>query len=518
MRKNVGGSGSLDISGAGAAADPARTPADASAMSDRDDGLRTATVKGTAWSYVSFITMRLPALVTIVVLTRLIAPSDFGIIAIGLVVLTYLDTLNEFGINAAVIYFAHDDERELSVSFWLSMASGVVAALVMSIAAFPLAALFDEPQLRSVIPALSLAYVLSSLGSVHIALLKKRLQFRQLVPVDAARAIGKAVVAIGGAFAGWGVWSLVAGQLAGELAGSVVVWIRLKWRPAFDWDWTIVRRVLGYGSHIMGVGVTGVILTDLDYLIVGSRLGTEQLGFYSVGFRLPELAVMGVCYAVSATMFPVLTKLRDDSGAVESGLAKSLRVLALVTIPIGVGIALTSKDFVATFYGAEWAPTAEVMPLIALYSVVVSITFVCGDAYKAMGRPGILATMGAARIPLALICLLLVVSHGIVWVAATQLTLITISMIAQMIVAHHVLDLPFGMFIRSTRSGVLASAAMAVVVIAFQQATSSLSSPARLFVAVAIGVVTYGAVALALERSLIGEVAHGLRTRVGAAA
>ena len=120
-----------------------------------------------------------------------------------------------------------------------------------------------------------------------------------------------------------------------------MVWVRLKWRPG-------VRVGLGrsyggfcgYGSHIMGVGVTGVILTDLDYLIVGSRLGTEQLGFYSVGFRLPELAVMGVCYAVSATMFPVLTKLRDDDDAVANGLAKSLRVLAMVTVPIGVGIAL----------------------------------------------------------------------------------------------------------------------------------------------------------------------------------
>jgi PST family polysaccharide transporter len=487
-------------------------------MTDRADGLRTATVKGTAWSYVSFVTLRLPALVTIIVLTRLIAPSDFGVIALGLVVLTYLDTLNEFGINSAVIYFTQDDDRELSVSFWLSMASGVVAALVMSLLAFPLAAWFDEPQLRSVIPVLSLAFIVSSLGSVHIAILKKRLEFRQLVPVDMARAITKAGVSIAAAFAGWGVWSLVAGQIAGELAGSLMVWVRCTWRPRFAWDWTIVRRVLGYGSHIMGVGVTGVILTDLDYLIVGGHLGTEQLGFYSVGFRLPELAVMGVCYAVSATMFPVLTKLRDDGDAVANGLAKSLRVLAMVTVPIGVGIALTSQDFVATFYGPEWGPTADVMPLIALYSVVVSITFVCGDVYKSMGRPGILATMGAARIPIALIALLLVVSHGIVWVAATQLALITVSMIAQMIVAHRVLGLPLAMFVRSTRSAILAAAVMSIVVLAFQQATSGLGAPVSLVLSVMLGMVSYVTVAVAMERSLISEVANGLRGRVGAAA
>jgi lipopolysaccharide exporter len=476
--------------------------------------LRVATVKGTAWSYASFVTVRVPALVTTIVLTRLVAPSDFGVIAIGLVILTYLDALNEFGISSAVIYSADDGDAELSVAFWLSMLTGIGAALLMTAFAAPIAAAFDEPRLRTVLPVLSLAFVLNSIGSVHIAVLKKRLQFRQLVPVDIARAALKAIVAIGCAFAGWGVWSLVAGQLAGELAGSTAVWIRLKWRPSFVWDRAVVHRVLGYGAHIMGVGLLGALLADVDYLIVGRRLGSQQLGFYAVGFRLPELAVMGVCYAVSATMFPVLTRLRRDPQAMAQGLAKSLRVLALVTVPIGVGIALTSRDFVATFYGERWEPTGRVMPFIALYAVVFSITFVCGDVYKAVGRPGILTAMGAARFPLAVVALILVVGHGIVWVAATQLALMTTNMIVQMIVAHRVLGIPLSLFARSTRSAILAGSAMALATLAFRPALTGFGSPTRFFITVAIGAVTYIGVALALERSLVSEVADGLRSRV----
>ncbi|HYL50667.1 MAG TPA: lipopolysaccharide biosynthesis protein, partial [Acidimicrobiia bacterium] len=382
------------------------------------------------------MTIRVPALVTTVVLTRLVAPRDFGVIALGLVILTYLDALNEFGISSAVIYSADDGPVELSVAFWLSMVTGIAAALLMTASASPLAAAFEEPRLRTVLPVLSLAFILNSAGSVQVAVLKKRLQFRRLVPVDVARAALKAVVAITAAFAGWGVWSLVAGQLAGELTGSVAVWLSLRWRPSFVWDGAVVRRVLGYGSHIMGVGVVAALLADVDYLIVGRRLGSQQLGFYAVGFRLPELAVLGICYAVSATMFPVLTRLRRDPEAMEVGLAKSLRVLALLTVPVGVGIALTSRDFVATFYGERWAPTGRVMPFIAMYAVVFSITFVCGDVYKAVGRPAILMVMGAARFPIAVLALLLVAGHGIVWVAATQLALMSTNMIVQMAVAH----------------------------------------------------------------------------------
>src|SRR5205085_8267594 len=104
------------------------------------------------------------------------------------------------------------------------------------------------------------AFILNSAGSVQVAVLKKRLQFRRLVPVDVARAALKSVVAITAAFAGWGVWSLVAGQLAGELTGSVAVWLSLRWRPSLVWDGAIVRRVLGYGSHIMGLGVVAALL------------------------------------------------------------------------------------------------------------------------------------------------------------------------------------------------------------------------------------------------------------------
>ncbi len=479
-----------------------------------DEVLRSAAVKGAAWSYASFITIRIPALVTIVVLTRLIAPEDFGVIAIGLIILTYLDQLNDFGIESQVIFSSHAGERDLSVTFWLSMATGTIAALVMTGLAWPLAAAFHEPRLHSVVPALSIAFVLNSIGAVHIAAMKKRLQFRSLVSVDVARSLLKAGVSVAGAFAGWGVWCLVAGQLAGELAASVAVWIKMRWRPRAVWDWTIVRRILSYSGHVMGLGLISVVLSDIDYIVVGRRLGSTALGFYSVGFRLPQLAVLGICYSVSASMFPVLTKLRDDSDAMAHAVAKSLRMLVLLTVPIGVGIALTSSDFVSTFYGKEWAPTGRVMPLIALYAVVFSVTYLVGDIYKAVGRPGILTVMAAARLPIALVVLVAVVSRGIVWVAGAQLVIITTNLLLQIVIAHRVLHIPVALFLHATKSAIAAGVAMVAVVGIIEHVFVDFSPPTRLALSVVNGAVAYIGVALFLERSLITEVAGGLRARV----
>jgi hypothetical protein len=112
------------------------------------------------------------------------------------------------------------------------------------------------------------------------------------------------------------------------------------------------------------------------------------------------------------------------------------------------------------------------------------------------------------------VAILLVASHGIVWVAATQLALMTTNLIVQMLVAHRVLGVSLWMFARSTRSAILAGAAMGVSIVALRHALPDFDSPARFFISVAIGSVTYIAVAVALERSLISEVADGLRSRV----
>ena len=137
-----------------------------------------------------------------------------------------------------------------------------------------------------------------------------------------------------------------------------------------------------YGASVAGVTFLAVVVKDVDYLVVGRRLGSGELGLYTLGFRLPDLAVMGVCYAVSKAVFPAY-----------------------------------AKDLVAAFYGPRWAPTGQVLAFIAIYFVASSSSFVVGDLYKATNRTGILNVIALVRLPVSIVALLAVAPQGIVAVA-----------------------------------------------------------------------------------------------------
>jgi PST family polysaccharide transporter len=169
--------------------------------------------------------------------------------------------------------------------------------------------------------ALALTFVLSGLGSIHESRLKKSMQFKQLFAAEMGRTIVKGGLSILLALLGFGVWSLVIGQLAGTLAATIILWIALPWRPRFGtsiFDWEIARSLSGYGSQLILVDLLGMVHKNIDYLIVGRRMDSTQLGYYSMAFRIPELVIISTVM-LSMGFVPGLCHLRKDMQALRKG-------------------------------------------------------------------------------------------------------------------------------------------------------------------------------------------------------
>ncbi|MEY2449796.1 MAG: hypothetical protein QOH79_3272 [Acidimicrobiaceae bacterium] len=409
--------------------------ADEGGLTPTPPGIGRAAVRGVLWSYAAFVGSKLALFASTVVLARLLAPDDFGVMSLSLAIMTYVDALNDFGIGQAIIYLDRDDETTASTAFVMTMATGIAAAAVVAFSAAPMARLFNEPDLVPIMRILALSYVLVSLSAVHSARLRRMMNFRRRVVPELAKSAVKAVVSVGFAAAGFGVWSLVWGQLAGVAVSTIVYWKALPWRPRWNFDRDTARQILTYGGGMMLVTFLAVVARDVDYLIVGQRLGAAELGRYTLGFRLPDLVLMGVTYAVSEAFFPALSRLRAGGTALRSTYLRAVSALALVTAPLGVGIAVIAQDFVHVAYGERWATTAPVLSLISLYFIAQSIVFVAGDVYKALGRQRILWIITAARLVVTVVVLLLVADRGIVAVAAAQTALVGAGCVVQLAIA-----------------------------------------------------------------------------------
>jgi O-antigen/teichoic acid export membrane protein len=349
-------------------------------------GTKARAVKGVLWNSASFYIGKLFVLISTVILARLLSQDDFGVAGYAIVVISVLDVLSDLGVGASLIYY-RDDPEARDTAFWLGMAISLLLLAALWIAAPLMGAFFNDPRAVAVIRALAFFFPLSALGNIQNSLLSKELSFsRKFIP-DLTRSFSKGLISIFLAILGLGAWSLIIGQLASALIASIVLWWIYPWRPTFRLVLQWVGRLLGYGGKSVTVAVLGTFIGNTDYLLIGRFLGAEALGIYTLAFRIPDMLITQLCSLVSHVTFPLFSKLQDDADALVEGFLTTTRYIALLTLPIGLGIALVALPLVLVVFGEKWAASVPVLRAIALYSVFQSLFYSAGIIYKAQGRP-----------------------------------------------------------------------------------------------------------------------------------
>ncbi|MHB8736107.1 MAG: oligosaccharide flippase family protein [Terriglobales bacterium] len=350
-------------------------------------------VSGVAWSYGSFLSGKLIAFLATVVLARLLTPRDFGAVALCLMALTFLEVGSSLGLFSALIYEARDWEQVANVCFWATTSAAVLGLGLCWVGAPWFAAYFRTPLLRPLMRALAPALLLTALGGTHEALLRRNLAFERKLWPDLATAAGKGLASVLFALGGAGAWSLIWGQLLGAGAGLVVLWLAVPWRPAWRWDAIVWRRVLAYGKHIYAMECSGTVLLNLDFITVGRLLGTTALGFYSIGFRISEMALVSVLNVISRVVFPAFSRLQHAPAELERALLNTLRYTLLFAFPFAAALAVLGRDLILALYGPRWLPAIPVLRIMALYAALRSVRHFLGDVYKATGRPQVLSLL-----------------------------------------------------------------------------------------------------------------------------
>jgi O-antigen/teichoic acid export membrane protein len=427
--------------------------------------LTSITVQGTMWAYVSTYGGKILVFVTTAILARLLTKEDFGLAGFALIVVSFLDLGNGLGVVPALIYYPLDKERS-NDAFWLGLGAGIfIYILAWFIAPF-VGVFFNDPRAIPVTRVSALAFPISALGIIPEAILRKNLAFKIKAIPDFIQSISKGVSSIIFAILGFGVWSLVFGQLIGEIFSVMALWRVVSWRPNFHLAAKFIRPLLSYGLNIVSVRTLSVILANSDYLLVGRFLGAAALGIYSLGFRVPGLLIGQFSDIMGQVLFPVYSKVGGDKELFRRGLYSTLRYVSMVTFPIGVGLALVARPFVMTFFTDKWIETVPVIAIIGLATVIDSLSHNFGDIYKAQGMPGALTKLSLLRVFIFLPALFWAVTSvgtilAVSWVVAV---VALIGMIAQVFVARSLIGISIGKLLDALRPTVIGTTAMAIIV------------------------------------------------------
>ncbi|HET6448741.1 MAG TPA: lipopolysaccharide biosynthesis protein [Conexibacter sp.] len=376
----------------------------------------TRTLRGMAWAYGSYVGGRLLLLASTAILARVLVPADFGLVALALTFMVFLDTLRDLGLGQALIVGHDDQEARAQTVFSWTVVIGLGLTLI-TFAAAPFASQFfhEGSRFTALLAALGCNFFLRSLGATHYALARKELDYRTRTIAEFADVMTRGSSAIVLALAGAGPWSLVIGYLVGTMALNVVVWVLVPFRPRLQLSRAHLRELLTFGGMLTLVDIGSALAHQMDYLFVGRVLGPASLGLYTIGFRLPELLIINVAVVAGDVLFPAYAMINRDR--LRDAFLLAMRSTAFVIFPMAVALAILARPIVLALFGDRWIDSIKVMQVLVIYGVAITLSIPSGTVFKATGQAWILVVLTIPYVTLLVTLLTIFTDHGIVAVA-----------------------------------------------------------------------------------------------------
>ena len=316
-------------------------------------GVRT----GVRWVAGAHYTGMVARLGVSLALARLLAPADFGVMALAMAVVGVLALLQESGLGAAVVQYRGRLDQAAGAAFTLATTGGALAALAIVMAAPVLATVLHQPRVEPVLRVLAATCVVRGAAQTSRALLQRAMAFRTLALIELSGTLVYGAVGLGLAFRGAGIWSLVAGQIACEMLLATAVMLSCTPRPV---PWratrTAARELLAFGRPMMLANLCTLIRGQLPTFVAGRVLGATPLGLYTMAQRWASLPVTGITHVAGRVAYPALARLSDDRERLAAAWLRILGGVTTLATPAATCLAVVADPLVRTLYDERWHP------------------------------------------------------------------------------------------------------------------------------------------------------------------
>ncbi len=398
---------SKDEGGAGATSPDAPSPPGEGAT---DSPLRSKIRAVAVASAAGLVVSEAITLLQVIAIARLLSPAEVGIFAAGTVLVLFLTHFAEGGLRAGLVHREDQVDDAAVTVFWATFATGVGMGLV-TLASSPLiSSVFDSPLAGTVAAAMSGSVALYSLSNVPEALLQRRFNVRRRVVVGPSVSLSFAVVSVSLAAAGWGVWSLVAASYASTSVYCALVWWLAKWRPTRGRaSLALWRELARYGAPL----VVGLIADQVVHVaragVVGHVLGSRGLGLFRYGERIARLPVTTMVEVGSYSLFPALSRIRNEPDRLRGACLRSLRVLSIAAGAMSFALVSVGTPLVVVVLGEEWREAGTVLVGMAGVAFGTAVRVVAEETMKGVGATKDINVLTAIETTLGLLLLVVLI-------------------------------------------------------------------------------------------------------------
>lgn len=324
--------------------------------------------------------------ISVIVLSRLLTPDDFGLVAMAAPVIAFLGMFQNLGLTQATVQRPKIGHDEVNFLFWVNLlASFVVAAALIAIA--PVAASFyNEPRVGPLIAAMALPALIMGSGAQHSALLNRRMEFGRLALIEVISGIATLATAVIWAWLAPSYWALWGATVIGALISIIMVWSSSPWRPSRPGQVGEGWSMVGFGAELTGFNFANFFARNLDNILIGRFWGGVQLGFYERAYKLLLFPLSQITNPLSRVMVPTLSRMTSEPARYRRAYIRVMQLVLFATLP-GVATAIAMADILIPFLlGEQWTQSATIFSALGFAGLVQPLNNPAGWLFVSQGR------------------------------------------------------------------------------------------------------------------------------------
>ena len=342
---------------------------------------------GAAWAVLNSGAKHGMDLLVFLLLARWLTPQAFGLMALVSMVLVVVVMLAELGLAEALVQRKRLAGVAVDTAFWLLMGVGGVLAMGLAALALPLAQVYAQLDLAPLVWALCPLVVVASLNAVPQALMQRALRFRPLAVRGMVGTLGGGAAGLAAAWAGAGVWSLVAQQLVAAGVGLALLWTQTDWRPRWRFSPAAARQLLGFSRHVMLTRSLNVVASKVDDAVIGFALGPVALGAYAVASRLRLALEQLFCQGIDAVALSAFSRLAAQREALAQAYLGATRAAISLALPVFLSAAWLAPEWLPLLIGSQWNGAMAPLQALLLAGLLQAFLHFNHAVFRAVGRP-----------------------------------------------------------------------------------------------------------------------------------
>lgn len=338
------------------------------------------------WRFAERCGAQAVTLIVSIVLARILTPGDFGTVSLVMVFTTIMQVFVDSGLGTALIQKKDADDLDFSSVFYFNFAVCLILYAVMFMAAPLIAGFYNDTSLILIIRVISLTIIISGVKGIQQSYVSRNMLFKRFFFATLGGTIFSAFLGIGMAYAGCGVWSIVAQQLSNTAIDTLILWVTVKWRPKKLFSWKRLKGLLSYGWKLLISSLLDTVYNNLRNLIIGKIYTSADLAYYNQGDKFPKVIVTNINASIDSVLLPSMAGEQDHRDRVKSMTRRAIKTSTYIMAPLMMGLMFCAEPVVKLLLTDKWLPCVPYLRIFCFTYMFWPIHTANLNAIKAMGR------------------------------------------------------------------------------------------------------------------------------------